>query len=661
MSHVRESVNRALFALLVAGWAWISPALAAAGDPEPLILAQAPDLAAHNEVAAAAAPRPGQGESALIGVAPAPAPPPENDPAPAPAGASAPPAPGAQPPSLGTGLRPWTIPPIRWGGYLALDRRQVTAQGQPRRTQLVESANFKASSYLWQPWFAQVSGELNLVKSQERGGERATGASGATGGGQLALFPVSRFPFTAAYSETRSSASGELTNNAYTSRRWGLTQSYAPPEGGSSYRLSYNRSDLTSEAFGTDTAKSLAAGMNWSGGFNTLSVNGNSYTNTRSNSGDTSSVNTLYSTHSYRPRPTFSIESLANYSANDYHLASGAVPTDFRSRFVQLNSFATWRPDQSSPLFLSGGVRLFQTGTGVNGAEVDATTMSVNAAASYALNRNTTLSGAGTATQVSNADRETTYTQQTAGIDYASDISKLGAYSYSWNTGANLGNQTGDESDKQHLGGRIGHRVNRSISLDERSALFGNASQSYSVIEDSAVSRSQTLTHSAGTSWSRRAGEAATTLVGLDVSDSRTRGYAAQHFQLVNLQASGQVQLSRWSSAGANMTIQHTRQTIPAERSTTSMGGNLSYQHMRAFNVAGLRYYALLNVNQQRERSRLEGDINAPLEQVNWSFEQRLEYKIGRLETQLSMRFAEIGGRNNGMIFFRVLRRFGEL
>lgn len=713
MSHARYFANHDLVALFAAGWIWTSPVIAAAQaqasrseplyssrawerddkadggavvakDPEILRVAQGLTPPGAADVATAAAPRTGNGESALIDAAPAPARPPK-DPAPVSAGAPVPaqesqPAGADRPATPGTDFQLWTIPPIRWGGYTAIDLRRMTTQSQPSRTQLVEQINYKAASYIWQPWIAQVSGELNLLTSQERGGERIASAPGTagsgikssavTGGAQLALFPMSRFPFTASYNQTDSRTSGELTNNPYTSRRYGLTQSYTPLRGGSNYRLAYDSSEITSAAFGTDKAKTLGGSMNWSHASNTVSANANRYTNTRSNSGDASFLNTFNANHSYRPSTTFAVESLANYSATQYHLVSDRLPIDFRSQLLQLNSFATWRPAENSPLFVTGGARIYENSASVNGAGAEARTISANAAATYALNRNTRLSGAGIVTQTSSGGSSSYFTSQTAGIDYDSDAIKFGEYSYGWNTGATGGNQTGGENGKQYLGARVGHRANRNIALGEGSALFFNASQSYSMIYDTLLSTSQTLVHNAGASWSRRLGEAGTGLLSLNGSDSRTTGYAAQHFQLINLQANGQIQLNRWSSASANMTIQATRQSAAtpyltstpatsADRFNISTAGSLGYQHMRVFDVARLRYYGLLNLNHYQNRTRFEGDINAPIERVNWSFEQRLDYNIGRLEARLSMQVAEIEGRTNSLIFLRVLRHFG--
>lgn len=677
VSHAREQGRHELCALLVGGWVWVLSGIAAAADPEPGPVAQAPELAARTDVAPAAAPRRGEGESALIGVAPPQVPqegaaPASEDAATMAQGVQSE---AAEPPAApGTGLRAWGIAPIRWGGYLDLQYHSASAEGQPRRRQLVESLTFRGSSYIWQPWIAQVSGDATLFAAQARvdndGGE--TSSRNVVGGGQLALFPMSRFPFTATYRESDSRVSGELVTNAYTSRRYGLTQSYTPPQGGSNYRLSYDRSGVTSEALGTDTAKALNASMNWSGGFHTLNVSGNTYTNTRDYSGDTSSLESTYVGYSYRPASTFAVENVASYSDTEYHLVGGGLPMDLRSRYLQLSSFATWRPAETSPLRVSGGARLFENRTGSNGATVDAQTLTAHAAASYALSSNANLRGGGSVTRTTRGSVSSVHSDQNVGADYYSDQIRLGEYSYVWNAGTTLGNQTGGESSRQTVSGQLGHRVTRNIALDVGSALGINAGQSYSAMRDSLAPTSQSLTHQGGVSWSRRASQDTSTLVSLNVSDSRTRGYAEQHFQLVNLQGSGQMQFSRYSSANANMTLQATRQTTypafatgattpPTTYTSSSAGGSLSYTHARAFDVPRLSYYALLSLNQQQGRSRFEGDINAPIEQVNWSLEQRLGYAIGRLESQLSLQVAETGGRTYGLLLFRVLRRFGAL
>jgi hypothetical protein len=72
-----------------------------------------------------------------------------------------------------------------------------------------------------------------------------------------------------------------------------------------------------------------------------------------------------------------------------------------------------------------------------------------------------------------------------------------------------------------------------------------------------------------------------------------------------------------------------------------------------------LRYSALYSINESQFKSRLQGDIDAPRERVNQSFEQRLDYNLGRISLRLSMRFARVEGRPDTLIYLRLSREFG--
>jgi len=628
--------------------------------------------AQSGQVAAAAAPQAGNGESALIGAVAEPALPEKGNETAAPKAApklvrSAPPpvvdaASAEAPAASGTGLKLWSVAPIRWGGDVGLSLQGTRVQGQPGQTHLMQTTNFRANSYIWKPWFAQVSGDVSLVLARSHQG--GTGAPGSgdmssnrvEGGGTLALFPASRFPFTAFYRKGDSRTSGDLTTNPYTMRRYGLTQSYSPQQGGSTYRLSYDRSDIDSAVTGTDRAEALAASVSMHRGFHALNLNASRYTDANSKSGDSSSIRNASASHSYRPSSTFTVDSLANVNRTQYDLASGSVPMNLDSRYRQINTFATWRPGQDSPWRLTGGARFYGYEAGTN---VESRSLSVNAAATYTLSHNTTFNASGQFTQVSSNADEKVVTVQRGGVDYNSDPIKLGKYSYTWTTGANVENRTGEGNSGRGLGARIGHRLTRSVALGKDSTLRLDAGQDYSRRQDTGPYTSQTLVHSGGAFWQLALSESASTQLSASASDTRTTGYGEQHFQLINLQGGGRWVFSRWSSLGTNLTMQSTRQV---ENSfSTSLSGNLDYTHARAFGVPRLRYQALLNVNQYRDRSRLDGNIDAPLEPVNWSFEQRLEHDIGRLQTRLSFRVAEVGEARNWIIFLRVLRTFGEI
>ncbi|MBI5910830.1 MAG: hypothetical protein HY848_12870 [Betaproteobacteria bacterium] len=574
---------------------------------------------------------------------------------------------GVSPPWFG-----WGLPPVRWGGSMATDIRMNNSGNNPRRLQRIESANIKGASYIWQPWFAQVSGGLGLLVSQERqsagaglSAEQAhsTRSNAVTGNAEATLFPVSRFPFNAYFDVSDSRASGELTSGDITSTRFGMRQSYRPLEGGDNYSASFNRSTLESQSFGRDTVNALAASMNRDAGPQSFNLSGSHTGNTRSDTGERTAFSQINGRHSYRPEPELSVESLASLSSSDFRLLSAGVPTENRSNFAQANTFATWRPEEDSPLYVTGGARMFRSAIANSATQTQSLTLGANLAATYALSRQTSLAASVSVTQLLTDAASRLVTTQTAYATRIGDPVGIFGANYTWNTGANVSNQTGlVEGMRQNLGGQFGHNLNRSLNLGENSQANFGLGQSVGASFDSVTAGSQSLGHNASASWRLSRGAATSAYVSLIGADSISSGQNQNHFQLLNFQASGQVQFSRNASVAANLTVQGVRQATPntpRTGMTFNTSGNLSYFQQRAFDVPRLRYSALYSANESRFKSRLQGDIDAPRERVNQSFEQRLDYNIGRVALGLSMRFAQVEGRRDAMIFFRMMREFG--
>jgi len=170
--------------------------------------------------------------------------------------------------------------------------------------------------------------------------------------------------------------------------------------------------------------------------------------------------------------------------------------------------------------------------------------------------------------------------------------------------------------------------------------------------------------------WQSYDDAASQTMAGLTLSDSRTWAEGHGSFQLVNLQLTRRTQLTRSSSWSANVTLQATRNdaaevdAFTGQRQIEGPGwqrfssGSLNYENQRAFGVPRLRFTLLLAVNSQQLERRALGDIDAPIERISRSLEARLDYSIGRLETRLSARNAQIDGRSVSAITARLQRRF---
>jgi hypothetical protein len=280
----------------------------------------------------------------------------------------------------------------------------------------------------------------------------------------------------------------------------------------------------------------------------------------------------------------------------------------------------------------------------------------------YRVNSNLLLNGGGSVTQLSNpgADASATLAQEFAGATYTTDAHRLGQYLYTANLGANVTNQSGGEEGRHSVATLQGtHGVNRLFDVAPAQSIALNLSQSLAHSHDTLAGNLDTLSNYGGLSYRLSSAETLSGFASVSASDSRTRGFAESDLQLVNFQISGQANTGRYSNLVANYTVQGTRPGS-SEPFTVSRNGGATYQHLRVFGVAQLRYLAIYERSDYQLNTRLQGDLNALRDQVTWSFEQRLEYRIGKLETRLSYRLAEIDGKKNALLFLRIAREFGD-
>jgi len=579
------------------------------------------------------------------------------------------PSPAATPPAPREETEPgladvrWQLAPIRWRGLLAMDWRSFRADGQPRRDQLVESVALQATSYVYQPWFAQLAFGVTGLTSSERGGA-ASRSSTLGGNGLLSVFPTSRYPFQASFERSDSRSSDQFTAQDYAMQRMGVRQSYRNPGGDANSSVRFDRSTLTSPSFGRDTVDVWNGSHSRTLGEHRLEGSADRVLNSRGTSGESSQTDRLFARHIFSSDRLLTLETLASYGASRQDIASSGALTQTRTDNVQLSTFGTWRQAEDDPLYVTGGGRYFESGSADGVNSTDARSVMAHATASYRASANLLLNAGGSATQNSGASGTTLLSSQFGGANYTPDLRRFGPYLYTSNLGANLVNQTGGEGgSRQLLSGQATHGVQRLFEMAAGQALGLNVSQSLAVSADSEAGSLRTLTHFGGATLRLTGGESLSGFAAASASDARTSGYNSSSFQLVNLQLSGQAQSGRYSSLLANYTVQGTRQgsdSAPAAGFNVSQNGGITYQHQRAFGVPQLRYLATYERSDYRLNSRQQGDLGASREQVNSSLEQRLEYRIGKLEARLSFRVAEIDGKKNALLFFRLARQFGD-
>lgn len=586
------------------------------------------------------------------------------------------------------------LPPVQLGGRLSYElRRDTSDYGSSSYQGLTTTLTAKVNAPVWQPWFGQLSGAIdfsairsniqddNNLYSANRSGANSVNSKNivVTGKAQLSLLPLSKFPFEAHFDRSDSRTAGTLSAlDGYTSQRLGLSQNYQWSQG--SVMFGWDRNSQTSATADGYQQNVLQMALSQNFGPNqTIRLNGHGTRNTRENSDEFSEQNALYAQHSFRSGDVFNVQSTADISRSRYRLAlAGQSQANSNTRQVQLNSYGIWRP-QDQPLTVNGGVRMLtltnsfaSTGLNGNSSSVLMRNVNLNGGAAYYLTKALQLTGSANVNLNSGGGLQNTSGSQMGGVSYVPDPIAFGNYQYAWTGNSTLTNRSGELNSGQQLLGQLSHNLNRSIEISQGSTLSAQLSQSVSSTQDTSLGSSRQLAHSGFLAWSAMQ-DSSMTLLQLNASDARSWGTNPSVFQLLNLQATGNLTSSRFSSWTGSLTIQSIRQSYglvldpsrpdsvmmvnTGDKFVTTSSGSLSYQNQRAFGVQRLRFISELRLNSQALLPMLGG----PLDQETASWENRLEYAIGRTYLRFNTRISNIAGRTNKAILVTLTRDIGDV
>lgn len=560
-----------------------------------------------------------------------------------------------------------TFGPARWRGDFTSEFRMQRAPDQDTQRGFVESGNVSVASYIYQPWFAQVSANLGLVWSGA-GGSGTGGSMAVTGGASLALFPASRFPAEATLTVSDSRASDESDGADYRSVLMGLRQSYRTA-GDAIVAGRLERSTLSGPVIGRDVLGVAAATYSGRQGLHALS--GDGFWSTNAGSASETRIRRVAAQHSYAPADNLNVETLASYNWQEVEQNAGSA---LGSRFAQLASFATWRPDEGEalydekhPMMVTGGLRATLIGLETGTAASDAVALSGAAGVSYELGPATRLYANGSVTHASGDNGGGFFSSLNANAAYDPQPIRRGPYAYSWRLSGGGAAATGDDADRQSLFAQASHQVTRDFAVLDRSVLTLTLGQGLGGLVSTRDENALTIAHNAQATWTAPGDSAAQTYASLGLADARSFGTPRSQFQLANLQLTRQAPIDALSYWSANLTVQGSRQSGEASIASTtaydtgfnvSTYGSVSYQHRRAFGVPRLRLTASYTAGQSQFQSRAEGDTQATPHQVSDAFDARLEYRIGKLDTRLVVRSAAVDGRRNTGIYLRATRYF---
>ena len=568
----------------------------------------------------------------------------------------------------------WSIPPIRWGG-------QISANASQQHSDVSSSTNnaqvlsLRGASYIYQPWFAQVSGNVDLFTAGSTSSDSPDSASRSTGasfGANLGLFPVSRFPMQATVSHNDSRASSNLTGTQHTATRLGLTQSWRPESGNESVNGGFDHSVLSTKEY-SSVVSALRGSYSNAIPDHTYSASA-SFSNNRGDvGGQHSSLLNASGSHVWRdPDEEYTVASFANLSSVELGLLRGQTLDTLQSQFVQAGTSVTWLPFEDLPVTINGGANILGSNTAQADGSVQVLGFSSFANSSYRFTPNLSASAGVNLQQQRNASQGITSMGMVGTASYSGDPISFGDAAYMWGTSLGMGNQvttTGLQSTQ--LSASLQHGLSYTLSVSSERMISLNASQSASVFggrssgEGALDARGTSLSHSAGFNWMERVSDASAGNASVMLFDSVSEGATQTHFRNVSLQGSLQSQLSRNSSMGISVSLNGSQQlgNLQDKQRTDpiwSGAGGANYSHRNPFSISNLVYSASIQLNTFQGNQRvLTGDPNALSWQTGAIFQQSVDYRIGRLNFRGTNTLNETDGKKNVAIFGTVSRTFG--
>lgn len=543
----------------------------------------------------------------------------------------------------------------------------------------------KTATYIWEPWFAQLNGELGLNvvrRTSDTTDASATGDFGfannstltsknlvTTGALQLDILQRSRFPFQAHYRKSDNRISGSLSSlSDYASRSFGFTQGFGSDVGVGSFGWERNEQTMTGSSETSQDSMRLSLSKSLSQ-TQSLQINALRTDNRHAATSERAVQTSLNAQHRFTPGHEFHLDTLANASRSAYKLRHGQTTGDI----VQLSSFGTWRPEEG-PLTMTGGARLLALENSTNSYASDTSDLSmrnhsanINVGASYEVTEALRATAAMNLNATGGSGGSTNSTSESVGLTYQPPSKELGDYRYNWSAATNAMHATGDDGQRSGLTLQIAHSLSRSIQLSRSSNIIMSANQSLASTMRSGDKPDQWLTHTGSVSWNTSFKDGMA-FASINASDSRSLGEEQGMFQLINFQLSSNLSTGRYSSLTGNLTIQSIRQEMQsyfsAGRSQSAMetgfvttsSGSINYQHQRAFGVPRLRFRSELRLNSEALLPVLGGPQDS--ETASWT--NHLDYTIGLLQLRADARIANVAGRRNSSIMFSATRTFGN-
>lgn len=368
----------------------------------------------------------------------------------------------------------YRMAPIKWGARVAetltkLDEKHtesklyghnqtVTFESDRKSFFNTQTAQVKGSTYVIQPYIAQVDGDIGIVHTSEK--KTATTYQNNKeisetrdsvrhnklfGTGALALFARSRFPFSASFNVTNTHASSDYTGSVSKYKTLFLQQDYRPLRGPDRYSANYQLTSATSNTEQKNSYSSLDGRYSTKLGQKELYPFLAGYRHTETDSPQTGDLKAdiLTAHHTYLPPESLiSVNSSGGYTLSRQRDPRRGIGQS--ARFLQLNSIISWQPESEDiPLFVTGVGRYFDASTSTYGTTFASRTLSFSGSGIYDASSNLKYHGDASASIAKSNTTSTLTTTQRARATYRSDDIKFqNSSSYFWNANGGLFNST---------------------------------------------------------------------------------------------------------------------------------------------------------------------------------------------------------------------------
>lgn len=614
---------------------------------------------------------------------------------------------GAEPPIAGTATNqelpdmegePWQFAPIRWRGTTTTSGNYFLPEGSGKSLTIFNNLNVQASSFIVAPYIAQWAGSFGASSSSTSttllaGSEVKSESSSLNFGGNLDVFPMSRFPLSANFGRSTAESRSAESTSPTTSLTFGLRQQYRTEDGRDNYSLNFNRNSVTTgtanaaassvvSSFGGNFSTNrefdyehlLEGNHNISANFNASSAQADPATGVAANAGGDRAVNLAANlTHGWNVHEDLSINNLLTFARNQVNAFQGNRLTQNTSSVFLGSTGFTWRPFEELPLTLTGGGNFSRTNTVNNNQQNEQGNFGAFVSTNYRFNENLAAGGNVSVSGTQNGGRSNISSTQAANLSYSGDPLSFGGFSYGWGAGGGF-SRSGSGSAGSQIGTSMSasHNLARSMPLERLGDVNVSIGQNVSRTNNP-NGATTSFGNTADAGWRARFGEQLSANLNANVAFTMSNGVGGKNqFRSANLTGAGAYQIS--SRAALNITANLSwNQSIITSSTNQVLNGvtvnsnapqangsfSVGYTHQNPFSIRNLNYNGSFTRSQSFSNQNVAGGSTPSVtNNASNSLQQLVDYRVGRLIFRLNHAWIDQAGRKSASIFGSVTREF---